>query len=244
VGTWMTRSGLIDSVHTFAESDIGAYFLTQVIVMGGFSAYVIATRWKDLAPTEDMENALSREGMFVFNNWVFLAMAAVVMYGTLFPAVAEVIVDQTISYGAPWFNRVMTPIALLMLVVMALGTVMPWRHATKKTLRTQLLPPLLMTLVIAPSLLALYWFGRGKDLRVEILNLHGILAILTFVLIVLNASILFLEFYRGTKMGMAREQSFGASLIGLFRKQRRRYGGYLAHIGVLMIFLSFLGNVL
>lgn len=244
VGTWMTRSGLIDSVHTFAESDIGAYFLTQVLVMGGFSAYVIATRWKDLEPTEDMENAFSREGMFVFNNWVFLAMAAVVMYGTLFPAVAEVIVNQTISYGAPWFNRVMTPIALLMLVVMALGTVMPWRQATKKTLRTQILPPVLMTAVVAPTLVALYWFTRGKDLNVDIKNVPGVLAIFTFVLIALNASILFFEFYRGTKMGMSRDQSFVQSLFGLYRKQRRRYGGYLAHIGVLMIFLSFLGNVL
>lgn len=244
VGTWMTRSGLIDSVHTFAESDIGVYFLAQVILMGGFSAYVIATRWKDLAPAEDMENALSREGMFVFNNWIFLAMAAVVMYGTLFPAVAEVLVNETISYGAPWFNRVLTPIALLMLVVMALGTVMPWRHATRRTLRTQILPPVLMTAVIAPTLVAAYWLGRGRNLKVDIVNVPGFLAIFTFVLIVLNASILFLEFYRGAKTRMHRESSVVQAVLSLFRTRRRRYGGYLAHIGVLMIFLSFLGNVL
>lgn len=244
LGTWMTRSGLIDSVHTFAESEVGVYFLSQLLVMTAFAAYVISTRWRDLAPESDMEDALSREGMFVFNNWLFLGMAAVVLYGTLFPAVAEVIVKQTISYGAPWFNRVMTPLALMMLLVMALGTVMPWRRATWANAKTQIFPPLLLTLVTAPSLIALYWFGRGKQLGLEIQNVHAVLAVLTFVLIVLNGWILILEFYRGTKFRRGREATVFAAVASLFTRQRRRYGGYLAHLGVLMIFLSFLGNVL
>lgn len=244
LGTWMTRSGLIDSVHTFAESEVGVYFLSQLLVMTAFAAYVISTRWRDLAPESDMEDALSREGMFVFNNWLFLGMAAVVLYGTLFPAVAEVTVKQTISYGAPWFNRVMTPLALMMLLVMALGTVMPWRRATWANAKTQIFPPLLLTLVTAPSLIALYWFGRGKQLGLEIQNVHAVLAVLTFVLIVLNGWILILEFYRGTKFRRGREATVFAAVASLFTRQRRRYGGYLAHLGVLMIFLSFLGNVL
>ena len=244
LGTWMTRSGLIDSVHTFAESEVGVYFLSQLLVMTAFAAYVISTRWRDLAPESDMEDALSREGMFVFNNWLFLGMAAVVLYGTLFPAVAEVTVKQTISYGAPWFNRVMTPLALMMLLVMALGTVMPWRRATWANAKTQIFPPLLLTLVTAPSLIALYWFGRGKQLGLDIQNVHAVLAVLTFVLIVLNGWILILEFYRGTKFRRGREATIFAAVASLFTRQRRRYGGYLAHLGVLMIFLSFLGNVL
>lgn len=244
LGTWMTRSGLIDSVHTFAESEVGVYFLTQLLVMTGFAAFVISTRWKDLAPEADMEDALSREGMFVFNNWLFLGMAAVVLYGTLFPAVAEVAVNQTISYGAPWFNRVMTPLALMMLLVMALGTVMPWRRATLANAKSQIVPPVLLTLITAPALIAAYWFGRGKNLGLDIQNIHAVLAVLTFVLIVLNGWILILEFYRGTKTRIGREDHTMAAFLSLFTRQRRRYGGYLAHIGVLMIFLSFLGNVL
>lgn len=244
LGTWMTRSGLIDSVHTFAESDVGVYFLSQLLFMGGFAAYVIASRWKDLAPEADMEDALSREGMFVFNNWLFLGMAAVVLYGTLFPAFAEMLVQQTISYGAPWFNRVMTPLALLMLLVMALGTVMPWRRATLANAKSQILPPVLLSLITTPLLIAAYWFGRGRDLGVQLHNIHAVLAILTFFLIVLNAWILFFEFSRGTKTRLGRESNAFAAFFSLFTRQRRRYGGYFAHIGVLMIFLSFLGNVL
>lgn len=244
VGTWMTRSGLIDSVHTFAESDIGTYFFAQMAVMTTFSAYVIASRWRDLAPTEEMEHAISREGMFVFNNWVFLALAAVVMYGTLFPAVAELLVNKTISYGAPWYNRTTAPIAMLMLLVMALGTVMPWRKATKKTFKTQILPPLLIAAVLTPTLIAVYWFGRGKALGVAIDTRAGVLAVLIFALIVLNAAILVFEFLRGTQARMHREESALKAFGSLFQKQRRRYGGYVAHIGVLMVFLSFTGNVL
>lgn len=244
LGTWMTRSGLIDSVHTFAESEVGVYFFAQLAFMGLVAAYIIVSRWKDLAPESDMEDALSREGMFVFNNWLFLGMAAVVLYGTLFPAFAEMAVNQTISYAAPWFNRVMTPLALLMLVVMALGTVMPWRRATLANAKTQILPPVLLSLVTAPALIALYWFARGKDLNVDISSTHAILAMLTFFLIVLNAWILFFEFQRGTRARATREDSKVAAFFSLFTRQRRRYGGYLAHIGVLMIFLSLLGNVL
>lgn len=244
LGTWMTRSGLIDSVHTFAESDVGGYFLTQLLVMTGFAAFVIAIRWKDLKPEADMEDALSREGMFVFNNWLFLGMAGVVLYGTLFPKFAEMAVNQTITYGAPWFNLVMTPLALLMLVVMALGTVMPWRRATWKNARTQIFPPVGLTLITAPLLIAAYWFGRGKDLGLVITNFHAVIAALTFALIILNVWILIFEFARGTKSRLGKENSRVGAFASLFARQRRRYGGYLAHIGVLMIFLSFIGNVL
>lgn len=244
LGTWMTRSGLIDSVHTFAESDVGVYFLMQLLAMTGFSLFVIAIRWKDLKPEADMEDALSREGMFVFNNWLFLGMAGVVLYGTLFPKFAEMAVQQTITYGAPWFNRVMTPLALLMLLVMALGTVMPWRRATWKSARTQIVPPVGLTLLTTPLLIAAYWFGRGRDLGLSMTNFHAIIAALTFALIVLNGWILFFEFARGTKSRLSKEASAVAAFTSLFAKQRRRYGGYLAHIGVLMIFLSFIGNVL
>lgn len=244
LGTWMTRSGLIDSVHTFAESDVGAYFLTQLLVMTAFAVFVIAKNWRVLAPEQDMEDAFSREGMFVFNNWVFLGMALVVLYGTLFPKFAEMAVQQTISYGAPWFNKAMTPLALMMLLVMALGTVMPWRRATAKVVKTQILPPVLGALITTPILIALYWFGRGQDLGLSLTNTHVVLAILTFYLIVLNGWILAVEMIRGTAARRAKEPNVARAFLSLFEKQRRRYGGYIAHIGVLMIFLSFLGNVL
>lgn len=244
LGTWMTRSGLIDSVHTFAESDVGVYFLAQLLLMTGFSVGVIAWRWRDLAPEQDMEDAFSREGMFVFNNWIFLGMALVVLYGTLFPKFAEMAVNQTISYGAPWFNKTMTPLALLMLLVMALGTVMPWRRATKKVVRTQILPPVVGALFTTPALVALYWMSRGKDLGLVITNTHVVLAILTLFLIVLNAWILITEVTRGVASRRSKESNVLTAFLSLFAKQRRRYGGYVAHVGVLMIFLSFLGNVL
>lgn len=244
LGTWMTRSGLIDSVHTFAESDVGVYFLVQLLVMTAFAVGVVALRWKELRAEAEMEDALSREGMFVFNNWLFVGMAVVVLYGTLFPKIAEGLFNQAMTYGAPWFNRVMTPLALAMLLLMALGTVMPWRRATWKSARTQILPPLLLTLVSTPALVAAYWYGRAVKLGVELSTVHGVLAIATFALIVLNGWILVFEVIRGMRTRRGRETNVFSAFASLFAKQRRRYGGYVAHIGVLMIFLSFIGNVL
>ena len=244
VGTWMTRSGLIDSVHTFAESDVGQYFFAHLVVMTVFSGVVIASRWKELRPENEMEDALSREGMFVFNNWLFLGMAAVVMYGTLFPKFAEYAFGTVMTYGAPWFNRVMTPLALLMLLVMALGTILPWRRATLRSFRTQGVPPIIATAITTPLLVPLYWFTRGRDLGVDISTTHAILAIITLALILFNGWILVFEFARGTRARMKTDPNPLAAFLSLFSRHRRRYGGYVAHIGVLMIFLSFIGNVL
>lgn len=245
LGTWMTRSGLIDSVHTFAESDIGVFFLVNFLAMTLLAAVLIARRWKDLAPEASMEDPLSREGMFVFNNWLFVGMAAVVLYGTLYPKFSEMLFGAMITYGPPFFNRAMAPLGLIMLALMALGTIMPWRRASGRHFAQRALWPTVITIVGTPALIALYWFTRGQELGVRPEGSSFVLTVVCFALIVLNAVVLVDEFVRGARVQMRGEnRNPFTALQALFAKFRRRYGGYIAHLGVLMIFFAFLGNAL
>lgn len=245
LGTWMTRSGLIDSVHTFAESDIGHFFLAHFLVMTAFAVGLIIWRWNALKPDDTLDDAFSREGMFVFNNWLFVGMAGVVLFGTLYPKFAEVAFDTMITYGPPFFNRAMAPLAMILLVLMALGTILPWRRTTGRYFVKHATIPIVATLILTPSLMGAYWMIRGRELGVEPTTMGIVLSVLCFTLIVLNVVIIADEFIRGTRMRMNKgEGDFLAAFVGLFGKFRRRYGGYLAHIGILMIMFAFIGNAL
>lgn len=245
LGTWMTRSGLIDSVHTFAESDIGHFFLAHFLVMSALAVGLIIWRWNALKPDDTLDDAFSREGMFVFNNWLFVGMAGVVLFGTLYPKFAEVAFDTMITYGPPFFNRAMAPLAMILLVLMALGTILPWRRTTGPYFAKHATIPIIATVVLTPTLMGAYWLIRGKDLGVEPTAGGIFLSVLCFTLIVLNGVIIVDEFFRGTRMRMKKgEGDVLSAFIGLFGKFRRRYGGYLAHIGILMIMFAFIGNAL
>ncbi len=244
-GTYITRSGLIQSVHSFAQSTIGPYFLTFLLSVIVVSLALLVWRWKGLNSTNRLDSVASREASFMLNNWLFLAMTVVVLFGTLWPKIKEGITGQKVAVGPPWYNRWMIPLAILMLVMMGVGTVIAWRRATWKNFRRDFVGPLLGTAIASPLLLGSYWMLRGRYLNVVPSGLTQFYTISVITGCVFVTSTIVQEFYRGIS---ARRRAHGESVIDallkLFQKQRRRYGGYIVHMGLVCAFLAFSGNAL
>lgn len=243
LGTWMTRSGLIESVHTFAESGIGNYFLATLLGSIVFSTYVIATRWKGLRSDHYIESPASREGAFMLNNWILVGLAFVVLWGTLFPKFKEMATGQAVAIGPAWFNKITAPLGLVLLAVMALGTLLPWRRVTMRAFQRNFTIPTALTALVVPGLLGAYWLYRGVPLGVDPSSGWVAVGIVGLTLIVYNTIAVGIEYVRGTR---ARMRATGSgplpALIDLFSRHRRRYGGYLVHLGIVMIFLAFCGT--
>jgi cytochrome c-type biogenesis protein CcmF len=243
LGTWMTRSGLIESVHTFAESDIGPYFQWILILSITATAAIVGSRWRDLQATHRIDSPISREGAFLLNNWILVGLAFVVTWGTLFPKFKEMVTGQAVAIGPTWFNKFTAPLGVILLVLMALGTLLPWRRVTLRALRRNFTVPNLATLIIVPLALVAYWKVRAQPLGVDLSSPWIAFAIVGFTAIVYNSTTIVIEFARGVR---ARMRATGNGLIGAFvdlvGRHRRRYGGYLVHGGVTMIFLAFCGT--
>ena len=244
LGTWMTRSGLIESVHTFAESDIGDYFLALLLIMIAFSAYVISSRWKMLESDHQLDSTVSREGAFLLNNWMFIGIGFVVLWGTLFPKFKEMVTGDAVAIGPAWFDRYTAPLGIALLALMALGTLLPWRRTTLASLRRNFTWPTAISALIVPSTAMLYVSTRGQALGVDVFTTGFALALLCWALIVFNVITLGIEFMRGTRAKMRSADTDALSAFSsLLSKHRRRYGGYTVHLGIVMIFLAFIGNV-
>jgi cytochrome c-type biogenesis protein CcmF len=228
--TFMTRSGLIDSVHSFAENLLIAYwflgFMGLIIVVG---TVLIVWRAPELRSDRHIESFLSRESAFLFNNLIFLGAAFAVMWGTLFPLISQAFLGREIVVGAAFFNKVNVPIGLVLLALSGIGPVIAWRRASAKNLRRNFFIPLGVGLAVAAVLFAmgirawpaLWTFGIGS-----------------FVLAVIAR-----EFFKGTQ-ARARIEGEGAprALVHLVSRNRRRWGGYIVHVGIVIMFMGFAGS--
>lgn len=244
-GTYLTRSGLVESIHTFAQGDIGDYFLVFLCVFTGISLILLVWRWSDLRTSRKLKSVASREAAFVVNNWLFLAMTVVVFFGTLWPRIKEWLTGRKVSIGPTWFNQWMIPLGIVLLFLMGVGTVIAWRRSSISKFVKNFRWPVLSTLVCGPIGLAAYWLLRGRDLG-GIPNYtdlgYGIAVIIGAVFVI---SVTVQEFYRGIAARMkGHGESAWQALYQLFAKQRRRYGGYIVHLGVVFAFIAFSGNAL
>ncbi len=244
-GTYITRSGLIESVHSFAQSEIGPYFLTLLITFTVASFGLFAWRWPSLKAEQRLDSPVSREASFIFNNWMFLSMTAVVLFGTLWPRIREGITGVEIAMGPQWFNKWMIPLGLLMLLMMGIGTIIAWRRASWKNFRNNFVGPIGASIILTPLFLAAYWFGRGRDLGVVPDLVEGLYAITAVGLCFFVGSTIVQEFYRGmSARRRGHDESWLQSLQRLCMKQKRRYGGYIVHLGIVFAFLAFAGNAM
>ena len=227
--TFLTRSGLIDSVHTFAENLRIAYIFLGF--MGGmtiFAAILIIHRLPSLRSENQLQSFLSRESAFLFNNLLFVGVTFAVIWGTLFPLITEGFFGETRNVGPPYFNRVNIPIGLMLLALMGIGPVIAWRRASRKNLRRNFTIPLAAGAATLAVLMAL-------GVR------HG-MALATFSLAVFVMTIVVTEFWKGTK---ARARIAGEGILSAFRslvrRNRRRWGGYIVHAGVVVVFTGLAG---
>jgi cytochrome c-type biogenesis protein CcmF len=227
-GTFITRSGVIASVHSFTQSSVGYFFLAFLVIVGTFAFTLLHTRWPDLEPEAHLDAVVSREAAFLFNNLALVGIAFSVLWGTLFPILSEAVRGTKITVGPPFFNRVNVPLGLLLLALTGIGPLIAWRRASTANLRRQFTAPL----ATAAAVLAIALAVGMRDLY----------PIVTLVLGGFTGATVTQEFYRGVR---ARRRMHGESaptaLVHLVARNRRRYGGYLVHTGILIYFVAFSG---
>ncbi len=227
-GTSITRSGVLGSVHSFAQSPVGTWFATFFFAATGLTIYLVATRLRDLESTAVLESMVSREAAFLYNNLVLVGIAFSVLWGTLFPILSEWVRGSKITVGPPFFNTVTVPLGLLLLALTGIGPLIAWRKASTSNLKRQFIFPVSAGVVTGVVLLAL-------GMR----NFHALVA---YTLAGFVAGTIAQEFYKGIG---ARRTLHGESLllavVRLVTRNRRRYGGYIVHAGIVILFSAFAG---
>jgi cytochrome c-type biogenesis protein CcmF len=227
-GTFITRSGVISSVHSFTQSNVGYFFLGFLVVAAILAFTLLYTRWELLRAEVQLESMLSREAAFLFNNLLFVGIAFSVLWGTLFPILSELVKGSKITVGPPFFNRVNVPLGLLLLGLTGVGPLIAWRKASTANLRRQFIVPVASGLLTLLALLAL--------------GLRDFYAVVALALAGFVAGTIVQEFYRGVR---ARRRMHGESVLLAFARligrNRRRYGGYIVHVGILIYFVAFAG---
>ncbi|MGH7800040.1 MAG: heme lyase CcmF/NrfE family subunit [Thermodesulfobacteriota bacterium] len=223
-GTFITRSGIISSVHSFAQSDIGPYFLSFIGFILIFSFGMFTLRLDRLRTENRFDSILSRESAFLFNNLIFLAAAFSVFLGTIFPIVSEAIKGEKILVGPPYFNRVNVPMGLILILLMGIGPLVSWRKASKENLIKNFLYPSILGILTAVVLF--------------LVGIREAVALISFGLCAFVAATIFIEFYRGTKVRARRGEDYLLALYRLISRNRRRYGGYIVHVGVILIVIG------
>jgi cytochrome c-type biogenesis protein CcmF len=228
-GTFITRSGVISSVHSFAQSGIGPAFFGFISISFLASLVLLTRRLDTLKSETQLDSLFSRESAFLLNNLLFLGITFAVFWGTISPMISELITGQKITVGPPYYNQVTGPMFAGLVLLMGLAPLMAWRRQPVKQLMDKLTLPFIGSVVI---LVILVMLGYR----------HG-LALLGFWLVTFVGLITLLEFWKGTR---ARRKAHGetlpVALVRLMSRHRRRYGGYVIHLGVLMMVLGVVGT--
>jgi len=227
-GTFITRSGVISSVHSFTQSNVGYFFLAFLVIAGTFGFTLLYTRWPLLDAESQLDSVASREAAFLFNNLLLVGIAFSVLWGTLFPILSELVRGSKITVGPPFFNRVNVPLGLLLLGLTGVGPLIAWRKASTANLKRQFRWPALAGLITLAIVLAA---GMRDLYPIMALTLGGFVA-----------GTVAQEFQRGARARMRMHQeSLPLALTRLIVRNRRRYGGYIVHVGILIYFVAFTG---
>jgi len=226
LGTFLVRSGILDSIHAFGASTLGVPFVILITIMIAGSIGLVVWRREALRSEHRLDSLLSREAIFLANNLVLVAMAFVVFWGTFWPLIAEALTGDRRALGPPWFDRYTVPLALVLVLLSGVGPVIAWRRATASNARRNFVVPLVATLGMGVLLAALGVAQRPLA--------FGMFLCGTFVLASVGQ-----EFWRGVgvRRAMTGERP-PAALFSLVTRNRRRYGGYLVHVGMAVLFVG------
>jgi cytochrome c-type biogenesis protein CcmF len=228
-GTFLTRSGLLSSVHTFSESPVGKMFLPFLAVLLVFAFGLLGWRYEKLRSNRHLETMFSREAMFLFNNLLLVTIAMTVLWGTLYPVIVEAITGAKISVGPPFFNTVLAPMGMALLALTGIGPLVAWRRASWPSLRRQIFLPLVGGFATVASLALSGVRSAGAMFG---LGLTSFVAVATIGEFVRGA-----RAHRGTGL-----LAYAKGLVTVISSNRRRYGGYIVHLGVVLICLGISGT--
>ena len=227
-GTFLTRSGVIASVHSFTESPVGKFFLWFLLASAIASGVLYVKRLPLLEAEATLESMVSREASFLFNNLLLIALAFSVLWGTSYPIISEWVQGVKYVWGPPTFNLVNIPLGLALLLLTGIGPLIAWRRASTTNLRRQFAVP------ISAGVFAL--------LILLVTGMRDVGALLAFSFGAFVFGTVFQEFARGAR---ARHRQYGEptwlALFQLLSRNRRRYGGYIVHVGIVLLFMGFAG---
>ncbi len=244
LGTLLTRSGIVSSVHAFAASDIGDWFYGFILIVFAVCLFTFFRNRNHLVSENKLESLVSRESSFLFNNLVLLAACFTVLWGTLFPLLSEYVQGTKVTVGAPFYNRVNLPIGLFLLFLTGIGPLLAWRSTSLRSIRRNfVLPGIAMgvSLIVCIAAGVRPW-SAGDDMQAEIFSL------ITFTLGAGVITAITAEFLRGANVvaRQAQERGERMSLAGatvlLVRRNTRRYGGYIVHFGIVIMFIGIAGG--
>jgi len=227
--TFLTRSGLIESVHSFAQNlQIAYIFLGFMSVATIGCASLVYWRRDKLASEAHLDSFISREAAFIGNNLLFVGAMFAILWGTMFPLISEGFLGQKIAVGPPFFNRVGVPIGLLLLGLLGVGPIIAWRKASPRNLQRNFAWPVGVGLAVALA----FWISGVRNWMV----------ILTFALGAFTLTTVFVEFKKGTRARATIEgEGWLRAFLHLIQRNRRRYGGYIVHVGIVVMFMGFAG---
>jgi cytochrome c-type biogenesis protein CcmF len=226
MGTFLVRSGVLNSIHAFGGQTLGVPFVVLIGVLIAGSIYLVITRREMLRSEHRLDSLLSRESVFLANNVVLVALCFVIFWGTYFPLISEALTGKAASVGPPWFDRYTVPLALILVLLSGIGPVIAWRRATFANAWRNFLAPAGIGVAAVLVLLAAGVPGDWKALA-----MFGAAA---FALGCVGQ-----EFYRGVRARRAMAgEATPVALVALVRRNRRRYGGYIVHVGIVVLFVG------
>ncbi len=227
-GTFLTRSGVIASVHAFTQGSIGVLFLSFLALVLLSALGLVAWRWEVIRSEGELDSVVSRESAFLLNNVLLVAAAFTVFFGTVFPLLSEAVRGVKVSVGAPFFNQVNIPLFLSLVFLMGVGPLIAWRRASLDNLKRNFLWPVALGIVTAAAAFAL--------------GVRSLLAVLTFATTVFVAVTIAVDFTRATRARLRLGESLLLAMGRLLLRHNRRYGGFVVHLGILIIALGVMGS--
>jgi cytochrome c-type biogenesis protein CcmF len=227
-GTFLTRSGVLSSVHAFAESSIGPMFFIFIGLTLIISVTLLIYRWSDLRAEVEMKSLLSREALFLLNNLLFIGILIVCFWGVIFPLISEIVTGQKITVGPPFYQKATGPLWGVLLALMGIAPLSAWGYSTLKTIGRAAWKPAIPTLLVPVVLFAM--------------NIHNWVALLGFTLVAFVIFITIYEYWRGIQARhKAQGEDYLTALSRLTARNRRRYGGYIIHIAIVVMAIGIIG---
>jgi len=227
-GTFEVRSGIIQSVHSFAYSDIGPFFLGFLAVVTAVSIGLFVYRLPRLRPEHEFDSVVSREGSFLANNLLLTGIAFATFWGTIFPIISSVVRGQTMTVGTAFYQQVDGPLFLALIFVMGVGPLLAWRRASRESIVRNFRWPALVAAIVAVAL--------------PILGVRSLWAVAGFAICAFSAATIVFEVWRGTSVRHGHGESYPKAFGMLVARHRQRYGGYLVHLGLIALAVGVIGS--